>query len=123
LTNKDTKVANKINLVHGEKTVFGEDGHKAVVIRNGVAQIVDTKDVDESEIYVHNIHEENPTIAFSLSRLSHGPYGPTPLGVFRKVQRDSFTEEVHGQIDMAKEQKGEGELDKLIRSLGTWDVS
>jgi len=24
---------------------------------------------------------------------------------------------------MAKEQKGEGELDKLIRSLGTWDVS
>ena len=48
--------------------------------------------------------------------------GPTPLGVFRKVQRDTFTEEVHGQIDMAKEQKGEGELDKLIRSLGTWDV-
>ena len=116
-------MANKINLVHGEKTVFGEDGHKAVVIRNGIAQIVDTKDVDESEIYVHNIHEENPSIAFSLSRLSHGPYGPTPLGVFRKVQRDSFTEEVHGQIDMAKEQKGEGELDKLIRSLGTWDVS
>ncbi len=34
-----------------------------------------------------------------------------------------YLEEVHGQIDMAKEQKGEGELDKLIRSLGTWDVS
>ena len=67
LTNKETKVANRINLVHGEKTVFGEDGHKAVVIRNGIAQIVDTKDVDESEIYVHNIHEENPSIAFSLS--------------------------------------------------------
>ena len=123
LTNKETKVANRINLVHGEKTVFGEDGHKAVVIRNGIAQIVDTKDVDESEIYVHNLHEENPSIAFSLSRLSHGPYGPTPLGVFRKVQRDTYTEEVHGQIQMAKEQKGEGELDKLIRSLGTWDIS
>ena len=39
LTNKETKVANRINLVHGEKTVFGEDGHKAVVIRNGIAQI------------------------------------------------------------------------------------
>ena len=77
--------------MHGEKTIFGEDGHKAVVIRNGIAQIVDTKDVDESEIYVQNIHEENPSIAFSLSRLSHGPYGPTPLGVFRKVQRDTFT--------------------------------
>ena len=52
-----------------------------------------------------------------------GHMGPTPLGVFRKVQRDTFTEEVHDQIDNAKEQKGEGELDKLIRSLGTWDVS
>jgi hypothetical protein len=39
------------------------------------------------------------------------------------VQRESFTEEVHQQIDTAKEQKGEGDLDKLIRSLGTWDVS
>ena len=123
LTNKETKVANRINLVHGEKVVFGTDDHKAVVIRNGIAQIVDTKDVDESEIYVHNIYEENPSIAFSLSRLSHGPYGPTPLGVFRKVQRESFTEEVHQQIDTAKKQKGEGDLDKLIRSLGTWDVS
>ena len=91
-------------------------------IRDGMAEIVDTKDVDESEIYVHNIYEENPSIAFSLSRLSHGPYGPTPLGIFRKVQRDSFTEEVHGQIENAKEQKGEGDVDKLIRSLGTWDV-
>ena len=122
LTNKETKVANRINLVHGQKTVFGSDDHKAVVIRDGMAEIVDTKDVDESEIYVHNIYEENPSIAFSLSRLSHGPYGPTPLGIFRKVQRDSFTEEVHGQIEDAKEKKGEGDIDKLIRSLGTWDV-
>ena len=67
--------------------------------------------------------EENPSIAFSLSRLSHGPYGPTPVGIFRKIQRDTFTEEVHGQISNARETKGDGDLDKLVRSLGTWDVN
>ena len=62
-------------------------------------------------------------MAFSLSRLSHGPYGPTPFGVFRKVERDTFTEEIHGQIANAKDTKGEGDLNKLIRSLGTWKIS
>ncbi|MDA2969947.1 MAG: 2-oxoacid:ferredoxin oxidoreductase subunit beta [Actinomycetota bacterium] len=123
LTSKEGKIANRINLVHGQKTVFGANDEKAVVIRNGEAIIVDTKDVDASEIYVHDIYKQNPSVAFSLSRLSHGPYGPTPVGVFRKVQRDSFNEDVHQQIAAAKEQKGNGSVEQLIRSLGTWNVS
>ena len=55
--------------------------------------------------------------------MSHGPYGPTPVGIFRQVERDTYNDEVREQIDSSIEQKGEGELDKLIRSLGTWEVN
>ena len=122
LTSKEGRVANRINLVHGEKVIFGAEDEFAVTIENGEAKIVKRTDIDDSKIYVHDITRENPSVAFSLSRLSHGPYGPTPMGVFRKVQRETYNEDVMKQIDFAKDSKGDGELDKLVRSLGTWDV-
>jgi 2-oxoglutarate ferredoxin oxidoreductase subunit beta len=122
LTSKEGRVANRINLVHGEKVIFGAEDEFAVTIENGEAKIAKRTDIDDSQIYVHDITRENPSVAFSLSRLSHGPYGPTPMGVFRKVQRETYNEDVMKQIDFAKDSKGDGELDKLVRSLGTWDV-
>lgn len=123
LTTKEGKVANRINLVHGKPVTFGAEDELAVTIKNGKAEVVNKADISSDQIYVHDVNEENPSIAFSLSRLSHGPYGPTPVGIFRKIQRDTFTEEVHGQISNARETKGDGDLDKLVRSLGTWDVN
>ena len=123
LTTKEGKVANRINLVHGKPVTFGAEDELAVTIKNGKAEIVNKADISSDQIYVHDVNEENPSIAFSLSRLSHGPYGPTPVGIFRKIQRDTFTEEIHGQISNARETKGDGDLDKLVRSLGTWDVN
>jgi len=123
LTTKEGKVANRINLVHGKPVTFGAEDELAVTIKNGKAEVVNKADISSDQIYVHDVNEENPSIAFSLSRLSHGPYGPTPVGIFRKIQRDTFTEEIHGQISNARETKGDGDLDKLVRSLGTWDVN
>lgn len=123
LTTKEGKVANRINLVHGKPVTFGAEDELAVTIKNGKAEVVNKADISSDQIYVHDVNEENPSIAFSLSRLSHGPYGPTPVGIFRKIQRDTFTEEVHGQISNARDTKGDGDLDKLVRSLGTWDVN
>jgi len=123
LTSKEGKIANRINLKHGEKVIFGAEDENAVTIRDGEAVIVKRSEINDSEIYVHDITKDNPSIAFSLSRLSHGPYGPTPVGIFRQVERDTYNDEVREQIDSSIEQKGEGELDKLIRSLGTWNVN
>ena len=123
LTTKEGKISNRINLIHGKPVTFGAENEFAVTIKNGKAEVVIKADLSSDEIYVHDMNQQNPSVAFSLSRLSHGPYGPTPLGIFRKVERDTFTEEVHGQISSAKEAKGEGDLDKLVRSLGTWEVS
>ena len=123
LTSKEGRVANRINLVHGEKVIFGANDELAVTIKDGEAVIVNRSEVDDSQIYVHDITKKNPSVAFSLSRLSHGPYGPTPVGIFRQVERETYNEEIAGQIEGAIETKGEGKIEQLIRSLGTWDVN
>jgi 2-oxoglutarate ferredoxin oxidoreductase subunit beta len=71
---------------------------------------------------VHDVHAPNPSAAFALSRLSHGPYGPTPVGIFRDAVRSSYEQDVKQQLIDAQEKKGPGDLFKLIRSLGTWKV-
>jgi 2-oxoglutarate ferredoxin oxidoreductase subunit beta len=121
LTGKEERVHNRIDLEHGKPVVFDE-GAKAVVMRGGHAEIVDSSTVDPKAILVHDETREDPSIAFSLSRLSHGPYGPTPLGIFRNVDRPAYDKEVNVQVAAAQEKFGTGELNELIRSHGTWSV-
>jgi 2-oxoglutarate ferredoxin oxidoreductase subunit beta len=61
-------------------------------------------------------------VAFALSRISHGPHGPTPIGIFRKVQRPAYDDLMTQQIADAKEQKGEGNMRDLLRHGGSWVV-
>jgi 2-oxoglutarate ferredoxin oxidoreductase subunit beta len=121
LTGKEERVHNRIDLEAGKPIVFDE-GAKAVVFRGGQAAIVDSAKVDPGAILVHDPTRPDPTIAFALSRLSHGPYGPTPVGIFRSISRPTYDAELNAQITSAKESKGEGDLASLITSQGTWTV-
>jgi 2-oxoglutarate ferredoxin oxidoreductase subunit beta len=57
-----------------------------------------------------------------LSRLARGPYEPTPIGVFRAVERLEYGGEVEAQIAAAVASKGPGDLEALLRSGSTWQV-
>jgi 2-oxoglutarate ferredoxin oxidoreductase subunit beta len=121
LTGKEERVHNRIDLEPDKPIVFNE-GAKAVVLRNGQATVVDSSSVDPAAILVHDPTRPDPSIAFALSRLSHGPYGPTPLGIFRSVKRPTYESQMTAQIEAAREKLGEGDLSKLIASHGTWTV-
>ncbi|MFQ5524147.1 MAG: 2-oxoacid:ferredoxin oxidoreductase subunit beta [Acidimicrobiia bacterium] len=121
VTGKEERVHNRIDLEHGKPIVFDE-GRKAVVIQGAHAEIVDSASVDPKAILVHDEKRANPAIAFALSRLSHGPFGPTPLGIFRNVERPTYESELEHQIEEVAERLGPGDLTKLIRSHGTWTV-
>jgi 2-oxoglutarate ferredoxin oxidoreductase subunit beta len=121
ITGKEERVHNRIDLEHGKPIVF-DGGAKAVISRSGQATIVDSSSVDPAAIMVHDETRPDPSIAFALSRLSHGPYGPTPLGIFRRVTRPTYDSEVNAQVAAARERLGDGDLDQLIRSHGTWTV-
>ena len=51
-----------------------------------------------------------------------GPHEPTPIGVFRAVERPDYGDEVDRQLAAARERQGPGDLSTLLRSGGTWEV-
>ncbi len=123
LTGKEERVENRIDLKAGQPIVFGPGDNKAVVLRDGSAVVVERSSVPESEILVHDPTRSDPSVAFALTRLSHGPYGPTPLGIFRSVDRPTYEDQMSRQLVEAQARRGAGDLAALIRSQGTWEVA
>jgi len=123
ITKKDKRGSMLIDLKHGEPIRFGDEDEQGVVINaNGDAEIVNVADVGVDALVVHDEEKPNPGVAFSLSRLSSGPFMPTPVGVFRAINRSEYAEEVNRQVDYATEQKGVGNLKDLLHSQPTWEV-
>ncbi len=122
LTDKSTRDTNRIWLEDGKPIIFGPNDEFGVVVDNIGAKIVEVSQVGADAIHVHRADDPNPSVAFALSRISQGPYGPTPLGVFRNVKVPSYGKVLEQQIAAAQTDKGAGDMAKLIRSRGTWTV-
>ncbi|MDO8188290.1 2-oxoacid:ferredoxin oxidoreductase subunit beta [Conexibacter sp. JD483] len=122
LTEKDTKVAAQIRLEHGQPITFGPEEALRGVARadDGGLEIVAAAG-NEQRLIVHDQHREDPSLAFALARLADGPTEPTPIGIFRQVQRP-----VHGAA--ASENPGRavgdvGALDQLLHAGDTWTIA
>ena len=118
------KRGNQIRLEHSEPIRFGgADGERGVIRdANGRLGVAELSDVDEGDLVVHDAHDPNPSQAFALAHLSERPTGPTPIGVFRAVERPIFAESMTLELEAARQQIGTAELDALLRSGDAWTV-
>jgi 2-oxoglutarate/2-oxoacid ferredoxin oxidoreductase subunit beta len=123
VTAKEARPNMLIDLKHGEPIRFGAEGQHGVVLNaRGETEVVDVADVGEDRLLVHDEHRDVPSLAFALSRLADTPTVPTPVGVFRDVERPIYEGEVQRQLVGAQEQRGPGDLEALISSGATWEV-
>jgi 2-oxoglutarate ferredoxin oxidoreductase subunit beta len=121
VTGKANRDSMLIPLVHGEPIRFGAEQERGVMMGNdGRVRLVDVADVGAANLLVHD--QTDAGLAFQLSRLSHGPYEPTPIGVFRDIDRPEYADMVGQQLLAAAEQKGPGDLHDLLHSGATWTV-
>ena len=123
ITSKDARPRMLIPLVHGEPVRFGPDGEHGVIFEDGSARVVDVANYGEERLIVHDEHREDPSLAFALSRVATGPTMPTPIGVFRDVDRADYGTLVDQQLAAAVGAKGPGDLAALLSSASTWNVS
>jgi 2-oxoglutarate ferredoxin oxidoreductase subunit beta len=123
ITAKDARPKMLIPLAHGEPIRFGPEGEWGVVFEDGSARVVEVADVGEDRLVVHDEHRQDPSLAFALSRLADGPTTPTPIGVFRDVERPHYGALVNQQLVTAAERKGPGDLAQLLASGSTWTVA
>jgi len=112
-----------IPLVHGERIRFGTDNSLGVMMQpDGRLRICDVAEVGEDALLVHDEARESAGLAFQLSHLASGPHEPTPIGVFRAIERRTYESMMQDQLIAAQERQGPGDLGKLLASGGTWEV-
>ncbi|MBC8364805.1 MAG: 2-oxoacid:ferredoxin oxidoreductase subunit beta [Actinobacteria bacterium] len=122
ITKKDVRDDMLIPLRHGEPIRFGTEGQFGVARHDGGVEIVEVADVGVDALLVHDEARTDPSTAFALSRLAEGPDRPTPVGVFRAVDRGEYGEAMRGQVDQMESDRGNGDLRALLHSLPTWTV-
>jgi 2-oxoglutarate ferredoxin oxidoreductase subunit beta len=123
ITSKQVRDDMLIPLEHGKPIRFGAEGQRGVMLdTQGRAHIVDVAEVGEEHLLVHDETRDDPGLAFTLARLASAPTMPTPIGVFRAVERTEYAGEVTRQLAAAQEQRGAGDLAALLCSGGTWEV-
>lgn len=124
LTNKETKLDNQLILKHGEPMIYGKDKNKGLILGSTGKLIVVTvgeNGIKESDILVHDAHEEMPHMHWLLSTMM-APEFPVALGVIRNVSEHSYDEKMQWQIDAAKEKSKIKCMDDLLNSGDTWEV-
>jgi 2-oxoglutarate ferredoxin oxidoreductase subunit beta len=123
ILNRDARPNMLIDLRHGAPIRFGTDNELGVVMNEfGEAHVARVDTVGEDRVLVHDEHRADPSLAFALSRLATQPNVPTPVGVFRDVERPTYEGEMQAQLVAASERSGPGDLDTLLKAAPTWTV-
>jgi 2-oxoglutarate ferredoxin oxidoreductase subunit beta len=76
--------------------------------------------VGEENLLVHDERASEPTLAYLLSRMGP-PDFPTPLGVYRAIDKPVYSQLLAEQVHRAQAAKA-ADLDALFRQGETWEI-
>lgn len=122
-TDKSVAADMQVHVEHGKPLIFGKDGEKGLRMKAGLAALevvtIGENDVTEADILVHD--ETNKMLAMMLTSMEP-PHFPVALGVIYCDPSMTYDKAVYDQIDAAKEQSGDADLNALLRQGHTWTV-
>ncbi len=123
ITNKENRDNNQIYIKHGQKMIFGANGEKGLVL-DGLKLKVVTIGQDGytmDHVLVHNVEEEDPTMAFLLARMSL-PEFPIAMGVIRAFKTDVYDDLMTAQIANVKANSKIKNMTDLVNSGNTFSL-
>lgn len=120
LSDRRIRDDNLLFLEHGQPMIFGKNDDKGIRLgRDFRPEVVELPEGDgKADLLVHDAQADSSHLAYLLSRLEH----PAPMGVFRDVQRMTYSEGLLGQVKEAQAKKGIGKLDILYHAADMWEV-
>lgn len=121
-SDKVVKSDSLLYLEHGKPLLFGEDQNRGIRLRGLRPEVVPAGNgTDAGELLVHDEREDEPFLAFLLSRMTY-PDFPECVGVLRCVERPTHDGLVRDEIEEAVRREGEGDLDELLAGDDTWEI-
>ena len=123
ITDKENREDNQIYLKHGEKMIFGKDRNKGLVLEGLKLKVVTIGEngVTMDDILTHNAHEEDPTLAYMLTRMSL-PTHPVAMGVIRAHKTMVYDEAMTQLIAEAKASSKIKCMNDLVNSGNTFTL-
>jgi predicted transcriptional regulator len=101
--------------------IFGKNRDKGIRLNELDPEVVSLDQVAVEDLLVHNEFSPEPSLAYLLSRMRH-PRFPEPVGVFRSIEKLTYSDGVLDQIKTATERRGKGDLKKLYHDADIWEV-
>ena len=120
LTDPDGKIENVLYLEHGKPMRFGKKMEKGIRLQGLKPEVVNVAKVGEENLLVHDEKATEPTLAYFLSRMGP-PDFPTPLGVFRAVDKPIYDQLLLEQVQAAQANTA-ADMNALYRQGQTWSV-
>lgn len=112
-----------IRLEHGKPILFGAEDSTAIVRDGCGLKAMPSAEVAANDILIHDETLDDPSQAFALSRLTGaGGLSQTPIGIFRRVDRPSYDDELRRQITVAENADQSLALQRVIAGAETWEV-
>lgn len=120
---KEYKLDNTIKLEHGKPLVFGSQANKGICIEEFHPKIIEINTPEDlNKVTVHDVQREDEILAYILSSLEY-PRFPLPLGIFRKIRKTTYEEELQKQREQIINQYGLGTVKELLHSGETWEIT
>ncbi|HWI00034.1 MAG TPA: 2-oxoacid:ferredoxin oxidoreductase subunit beta, partial [Propionibacteriaceae bacterium] len=104
IKDRETSADAIIPLRHGEPLIFGVGGRLGVVRdpATGELSVAEVAEVGVEALVVHDAHRMDPSLAFSLSRLTDaGVLNRSPIGIFRDVEAPTYDDLARAQVSVA----------------------
>ncbi len=124
ITSKETRDDNQIWLEHGKPMLFGKEKNKGLVLDGFSLKVVKIGEdgISESDILVHDAHEETPYLHLALINMSLADGYPVAFGIIRQVESPSYENLLEQQIKDVKAKSKIKNMDDLLNSGSTWIV-
>ncbi len=124
-TEKSSKAEEALFVEHGKPLVFGATQQKGIRMNGMKPEVVELGEkYSADDLWVHD--ETDIIKAQILTRLFDNPanehHFPRPFGVLYAVNRPTYDDQLHEQVQQTIAQKGNGDLDALIAGKETWTV-
>ncbi len=114
---KSVRAEKTVNLVPGEKMVYGADNDKGLRLDGWHVKACSA---EEADTWDPGTASSAP--AFLMSQMDDDPDLPVPMGIFRSVEGTCYDAAVNAQIDQALSESGPGDLNDLIWSGNCWEI-
>lgn len=124
ITSKDLRDDYQLQLVHGERMLFGKDKEKGIRLSGTRLEVVTIgkSGIKLEDILVHDQYQPDPGIHLMLAKMAP-PQFPVALGVIRSARFSTYDDQVEEQVRLAKAAPKYRSVDELLNSGDVFEIN